>query len=169
MTSSDFRDAVRRAYEYAHTHCHYAPTDKSYPVGEDGKMDCTGLVLRALYEMGIYLGALNCDQMDMLMPSLGFTKSTDIDDVYRYPVCVVQWCYPHCVGTVHVNHTYVSVGSHDDGTIDKYDTGSDARIQAEQPFDHVLVGEWGDTYVFKHLWHPKEDNDGIRIQIGGRP
>ena len=45
MTSAEFKNAVREAYEYAHSHCRYGATDRSYPVGEDGVIDCTGLVL----------------------------------------------------------------------------------------------------------------------------
>ena len=68
MISQAWLDAaVKEAYKYAHDHCHYAPTDRSFPVGEDGWMDCTGLMLRALYLLGLVDCPLNCDQIDMLM------------------------------------------------------------------------------------------------------
>ena len=46
LTQAQLDAVVREAYEHAHACCHYAPTDRSFPVGEDGKMDCTGLMLR---------------------------------------------------------------------------------------------------------------------------
>jgi hypothetical protein len=167
MTSAEFRDAVRKAYEYAHSHCRYGATDRSYPVGEDGVIDCTGLVLRALYLLGKVGGHLNCDEMDALMPVFGFTKSTDMQDIYRHPVCVVQWVQPQWRGTNHVHHTYVCVNAHSDGTIDKYDLGSDARINADQPFARVPVNEWGDALAFKYIWY-LDDGDGIEILLGGK-
>ena len=156
MISQEWLDAaVEESYKYAHDHCHYAPTDNSFPVGEDGRMDCTGLMLRALYLLGLVDYPLNCDQIDMLMGRLGF----------------VQWCYPHVVGTEHVNHTYYSLGG-DGRTISKYDTGSETRLRSAQPFDGVPVDEWGGRLVFKHMWRLRKQEQqaqdhGIFLQIGG--
>ena len=162
-------EAVREAYEWAHSYCGYASTDRSFPVGNDGRMDCTGLMLRALYTLRCVSGPLNCDEIDALMPSFGFVKSTDINDVYRHHG-FVQWCYPHVVGTEHVNHTYYSLGG-DGRTISKYDTGSDPRIQSAQPFVGVPVDEWGGRLVFKHIWFLPEgpaprDESGTFLRVG---
>ena len=157
--------AVREAYEWAHKHCYYAPTDQSVPVGSDGKMDCTGLMLRALTTLGLVNEPLNCDQINERMGRLGFVQSTDIEDVYR---ChgFVQWCYPHVVGTEHVNHTYYSLGG-DGRTISKYDTGSDPRIEAVQPYVGVRVDEWNGKYVFKCFWKLVEPpRSGVFIKVG---
>lgn len=167
MISQAWLDAaVEEAYKYAHDHCHYAPTDQSFPVGEDGRMDCTGLMLRALYLLGLVDCPLNCDQIDMMMGRLGFVQSTDIEDVYRYHG-FVQWCYPHVVGTEHVNHTYYSLGG-DGRTISKYDTGSETRLRSAQPFVGVPVDEWGGRYVFKHMWILPDvpPDNGIYLKVG---
>ena len=166
LTQAQLDAAVREAYEHAHACCHYAPTDRSFPVGEDGKMDCTGLMLRALWWAGLINEPLNCDQIDARMGQLGFVKSTDIEDVYRYHG-FVQWCEPHNAGTEHVNHTYYSLGG-DGRTISKYDTGSDPRIDAVQPFVGVLVDEWGGALVFKHMWIlPEAPDDSVYLRVGG--
>ena len=81
ITQEMLDNAVREAYEYAHENCYYASTDQSFPVGSDGKMDCTGLMLRALTTLGLVNEPLNCDQIDQMMGRLGFVKSTDIEDV----------------------------------------------------------------------------------------
>ena len=157
--------AVREAYEWAHEHCYYAPTDQSFPVGDDGKMDCTGLMLRALTTLGLVNEPLNCDQINERMGRLGFVMSTDIEDVYRYHG-FVQWCEPHNVGTEHVNHTYYSLGG-DGRTISKYDTGSDPRIEAVQPYIDVPVDEWNGRYVFKCFWKLVEPpRSGVFIKVG---
>ena len=173
MRASDFRNAVQATYEYAHNNCHYDPTDQSYPVGSDGKMDCTGLVLRSLWMLGYVNRPLNCDEMDALMPQFGFKKSTDVNDIFRHSVCVVQWVLPQWVGSNHVHHTYVAIGGNSDGTINKFDTGSDPRIDAHQPYTHVQIDEWGGKYCLKHIWYlddeeeeqKPESNDGVYISI----
>ena len=174
MRASDFRNAVQATYEYAHNNCHYDPTDQSFPVGSDGKIDCTGLVLRSLWMLGCVDRPLNCDEMDALMPQFGFIKSTDVNDIFRHSVCVVQWVLPQWVGSNHVHHTYVAIGGNSDGTINKFDTGSDPRIDAHQPYTHVQIDEWGGKYCLKHIWYlddeeeeeqKPESNDGVYISI----
>ena len=170
ITQEQLDAVVREAYEHAHACCVYASTDRSFPVGEDGRMDCTGLMLRALWWAGYVDRAMNCDEADQLMGDLGFVKSTDPEDIYRYHG-FVQWCEPHNVGTEHVNHTYYSLGG-DGRTISKYDTGSDPRIEAAQPFVGVPVDEWGGRLVFKHMWRLRKQEQqaqdhGIFLQIGG--
>lgn len=165
ITQEMLDNAVREAYEWAHEHCHYAPTDQSFPVGEDGKMDCTGLMLRALWWLGLVDRPLNCDEADALMGRLGFVKSTDPEDIYRYHG-FVQWVQPQWVGSAHVHHTYYSLGG-DGRTISKYDTGSETRLRSAQPFTGVPVDEWGGRYVFKHMWIlPEAPDNGIYLKVG---
>ena len=165
ITQEMLDNAVREAYEWAHEHCCYAPTDQSFPVGGDGKMDCTGLMLRALTTLGLVNEPLNCDQINERMGRLGFVMSTDIEDVYRYHG-FVQWVLPQWVGSEHVNHTYYSLGG-DGRTISKYDTGSNQRIDAVQPFEGVRVDEWNGRYVFKCFWKLVErPRSGVFIKVG---
>ncbi len=165
ITQVQLDAAVAEAYNHAHACCHYAPTDRSFPVGEDGIMDCTGLMLRALWWLGLVDCPLNCDQIDQMMGRLGFVKSTDIEDVYRYHG-FVQWVLPQWVGSEHVHHTYYSLGG-DGRTISKYDTGSETRLRSAQPFVGVPVDEWGGKLVFKYMWRPKApQKDGIYLKVG---
>ena len=154
ITQNQLDKAVKEAYEYAHANCTYAPTDRSFPVGADGVMDCTGLMLRALYTLDLVHEPLNCDQADAIMGKLGFIKSTDPNDIYR---ChgFVQWQEPQWAGSDHVHHTYYSLGG-DGQTISKYDTGSDKRINSIQPFEKVLADEWGGALIFKCMWKVKD-------------
>ena len=166
ITQKMLDDAVRDAYEYAHLHCHYAPTDRSFPPGEDGKMDCTGLMLRALYTLGLIHEPLNCDQIDALMGRLGFVKTEDFEDIYRYH-CFVQWVQPQWIGSEHVHHTYYSLGG-DGYTISKYDLGAEWRIRDEQPFFNVSADEYSGILVFAHAWKLVEPPEsGVFLKVGG--
>ena len=52
--------------------------------------------------------------------------------------------------------------------ISKYDTGSEARIRAVQPFVGVPADEWGGRLVFKHMWIlPEAPDKSIYLKIGG--
>ena len=66
LTEGRMDEAIRNAYLWGHNHCTYGPTDRSYPVGDDGIMDCAGLVLRALYTLGLVSRPLNIDQLDAI-------------------------------------------------------------------------------------------------------
>ena len=70
ITQVQLDAAVAEAYNHAHACCHYGPTDRSFPVGEDGIMDCTGLMLRALWWLGLVNEPLNCDQINARMGRL---------------------------------------------------------------------------------------------------
>lgn len=170
ITQAQLDAAVKEAYNHAHAYCHYAPTDRSFPVGNDGLMDCTGLMLRALYILGLIHEPLNCDQIDSMMERLGFIKSTNIEDVYRYHG-FVQWVQPQWAGSNHVHHTYYSLGGNGH-TISKYDTGSDQRIDSIQPFVGVPVNQWGNKLVFKHIWilreQPQQQDNNVYFKIGGQ-
>ena len=78
ITQMQLDAAVREAYNHAHACCHYGPTDRSFPVGEDGIMDCTGLMLRALWWLGLVNEPLNCDQINARMGQLGFFTDTTV-------------------------------------------------------------------------------------------
>lgn len=165
LTQTQLDAAVREAYEHAHAYCNYAPTDRSFPVGEDGKMDCTGLILRSMWNVGLVNEPLNCDQIDSLMSKFGFTKTTNFEDVYKYHG-FVQWVLPQWVNSEHVHHTYYSLGG-DGRTISKYDTGSQERLRTTQPYRNVQADEWGGKYVFKHMWFlKKKENQGVCIKVG---
>ena len=165
ITQEQLDAVVREAYEHAHACCHYGSTDRSFPVGEDGRMDCTGLMLRALTTLGLVDGPLNCDQIDMMMGRLGFVQSTDPEDIYRYHG-FVQWVQPQWVGSVHVHHTYYSLGG-DGRTISKYDTGAEWRLRAAQPFVGVSADEYNGSLIRKHMWIlPGLPESGVYLKVG---
>lgn len=156
MTQANLDAHIKKAYEYAHLHCHYAPC-VTYPPMENGCADCSALSLRALYTMG-YLtrDAFNIDDIHRLCEAAGLKKSTDINDAWRRHGIV---CFQdkNNVGTQHINHVFYSLGGTSVNRIGKYDLGSDTRIQSVQPFQNVPVNEWLDRRNFLCVYHIPDD------------
>lgn len=147
MTQENLDENIKRAYAYAHMHCHYAPC-VTYPPMEDGCADCSGLAFRALYTMGRMENQhFNIDDIHRLCEKAGLKKSTDINDVWRHHgvVCMQD---KNNVGTSHINHVFYSLSGTSVNCISKYDLGSDERIQSVQPFRNVPVNEWVDRRNF---------------------
>ena len=143
VTEKNLDAHIKNAYLYAHKNCTYGPTNTSYPPGDNGAIDCVGLVYRAFYTMGLYPCAMNIDQLAELCEKNGMVRSDDINDVWRHHAIV---CFQdkNNVGTQHINHVYYSLGGNSVNSISKYDLGSDKRIQLEQPFENVKADEWAD-------------------------
>lgn len=143
LTTSLFDAHIKRAYEFAHTHCKYGRTDTHYPPGETGYIDCVGLIFRAFYTLGRFPHMMNIDQLKDLCLQNGFKMSKDINDVFKHHGVA---CFQDLNnrGTEHINHVYYSLGGSSLQNIDKYDLGSNERIRASQPFTSVPVDEWVD-------------------------
>ena len=158
VTTAALDEHVKRAYEYAHAHCHYAPTDRVFPPFADNAADCAGLPLQAASTLGYNNGRKNINQVPEVCEAMGLVKSTDPNDAWRHHgvVCMQD---KHLAGTIHVSHVYYSLGGRSMNDIDKYDLGSDKRIQAAQPFRNVPVNEWTDKRNFICIWYvPDKDS-----------
>ena len=155
VTVKSLLEAIKEAFRYAHAHCQYGRTDTHYPPGENGKIDCVGLIFRALYLLGWYGYIMNIDQLHDLCLSVGMKKTTDINDAWKRPcvVCMQDRCNK---GTQHINHVFYSLGGSSLKDISKYDLGSDERIRSQQPFKHVPVNEWGNR-IFLCAYYPAPD------------
>lgn len=172
LTTANLDKYVQQTYEYAHSNFTYGTTYASFPAGANGEIDCTGLILRTLYSMGYITRAMNCDEADQILGSLGFLQSTDPDDLDKHGF--VQFCHANNIGTEHVNHTYYCLGMNEDGTINKYDLGSNARIRAAQPYLHCRMNEWEGYYFFKWFWYLPDSGyntvvDAPEAQAGKQP
>lgn len=166
MTAANLDKNIKKAYEFAHKYCDYGRSDLSYPPGENGFLDCVGLVYRALYTMGHYTHAMNIDQVISLCTGLDMKKSTDINDVWLHHgvVCMQD---KNNRGTQHVNHVYYSLGGTSVSNITKFDTGSRERIRSAQPFTRVPVNQWPDRRIFLCvLYLPDDSPVGKPIFIG---
>lgn len=152
FTQAELDEHIKKAYEYAHAHCHYAPCFGMPPM-EDGDADCVGLAFRALYTLGYMHKSYNIDQIRDLCAYAGMKKTTDILDVERKHGIV---CFQdnNNIGTSHINHVFYSLGGQC-GKISKYDLGSEQRIRAVQPYKNVPVDEWPNK-TFLEMWYVPE-------------
>lgn len=149
MTKIELDNAIKNSYEYAHKNCKYAPC-VTYPPMEDGNADCSGLVFRALYTLGINKRARNINETIQLCELAGLKMSRDINDVWRVGGVVIM----NPVGDPrNIAHVYYSVCGTGLTNIFKYDLGSDKRIKSEQPFTHVPVNEWDGKYEFACVYY----------------
>lgn len=155
VTTAALDEHVKRAYEYAHAHCHYAPTDRVFPPFADEAADCAGLLLRAAYTMGYNNGRKNINQVPEVCEAMGLVKSTDPNDAWRHHgvVCMQD---KHLTGTAHVSHVYYSLGGSGLDRISKFDLGSDRRIKCKQPYTGVPVNEWANDRNFLCVYYVKE-------------
>ena len=150
ITKKSLDAAIKSAYEYAHAHCNYGPTDRCFPPMEDGLADCVGLVLRAFYTLGTNTCKRNINQALELCEISGLKKSTNFNDVAKYH-CIVFMCPKN--DPKNVSHVYYSLGGKSVASISKYDLGSNERIRSTQPFNNVPANQWTDKYNFMCLYH----------------
>lgn len=149
MIKKDLDNSIKNAYEYAHKNCHYAPC-VTYPPMEDGCADCSGLVFRAMYTLGINKRARNINETIQLCELAALKQSTNINDVWRIGGVVLM--RPKGDRN-NVSHVYYSLGGDGINNICKYDLGSQQRIDSEQPFTNVPVNQWSDKYDFLCLYY----------------
>lgn len=157
VTTVNLDRHIERAYEYAHAHCHYAPTDRVFPPFADNASDCAGLLFQAAYTMGYNNGRKNINQVPEVCEAMGLVKSTDPNDAWRHHgvVCMQD---KHLTGTAHVSHVYYSLGGSGLDRISKFDLGSDRRIKCKQPYTGVPVNEWANDRNFLCVYYVKEKN-----------
>lgn len=155
MSTENLDRHIRAAYRYAHANCTYGPTDRCFPPMEDEAADCVGLALRALYTMGYVDGPKNINEILDVCKSAGLVKSLNPADAVRHHgiVCMQE---NHVVGTANVSHVFYSLGGTGENDISKYDLGSNDRIRAGQPFEHVALNEWKD-HSFLCVFYPSPE------------
>lgn len=154
ITTTSLDTAIKEAYNYAHAHCRYGPTDQSFPPFENGVADCVGLALEALRILGVNKIPRNINMIVDLCEQAGLAKSTNIKDVYRHHGIVLM-CHKDDPNKNNIYHVYYSLGGNKLTGISKYDLGSDERIKTIQPYKYVQPNEWTYKYEFKCIYYPE--------------
>ena len=136
-----FLDAIKNVADMARTNKWTYGNSTSKKPCEDKKISCDRLIARALYDLGYTgqpTGGITCGHMDQYLPKFGFTKVTKKADIKPGAIIAVQQTTHSYIDHVFVVKSYNSVTD----MCDKYDTGSDQRIQSIQPFTNVKLNEW---------------------------
>ena len=153
ITVASLDREIRQAYEFAKSYCVYGPTDRFFPPMEDGLADCVGLALRALYKLGYNNDRHNINDIHKLCIAAGMKRTDNANDVCRHHSVV---CMCPIGDRANVAHVYYSLGGQN-GTIDKYDLGSNYRIHSAQPFRGVRINEWPNEREFLCAYYVPDD------------
>lgn len=140
----NFLEAVANKYAQAHNG-HYAYGDShSLPPCGDGIISCDRLASSALWDIGYTnqpAGGVTVVNMEQYFSSWGFTKITNASQLQAGDIVLMahnSYPSPHWTW-----HAFVLV-SFNPSTMrcDKYDMGSQTRIDSAQPFRNVPLNEW---------------------------
>ena len=135
-----FLKAVKKVADKARKNGWYYDDSQSTPPCDDGKISCDRIIARALYDLGYTEqpgGGITIYNMAPYLAGWGFV-SVARSKILPGAVVAVKDTIDNMIG-----HVFV-VSKYDPKTdlCDKYDTGSDWRIQSVQPFTDVDLVEW---------------------------
>jgi hypothetical protein len=119
---------------------------RSLPPTDDGKISCDRLIAKALWDLGFKdqrQGGEVVSTLDGYLTAHGWSRSTDPKDIKRGSILLVTH-----KGATSPGHAFVCV-NYDANTwkTNRYDAGSDSRIQNEQPLTNVTWDYRKDTVV----------------------
>ena len=140
---------------------HYG-NSQSLPPCADGYISCDRLISRSLWDMGYTnqpAGGWISAQLPAALQAIGFTRVTDRRLLVPGSVVIVG------LGSDPTYHTF-AITAYNPATdlCDKYDMGSDARIQQPQPFRNVPLVEWPDRYFSFGFLPPDTPGPGGRTK-----
>lgn len=171
MTSTKLIQATGAVYQMAHNeHFRYGDS-KSLPPCADHLISCDRLIARALWNLGYTnqpkggITVLNMERY--LMSWKDFIKLTNQNDVKAGDIVVMKengTSSPTAAWHVFLVTAVTKSGSVI--TVNKYDCGSQARIDAAQPFINVPINQWQGQKSFYCIFRVKSGNgsgDGYEI------
>lgn len=141
ITPNAFLAAVKAVYQMAHNNGYIYHDSQTLPPCADKRISCDRLISRALWDLGYQSqpkgGYTINNGMETWLVGLGFKKTTDKKQIKPGAVISVGQS-----GTK-TSHVFV-INTYNTSTdiCSKYDTGSNERIKASQPFNNVKLNEW---------------------------
>lgn len=119
---------------------------RSLPPTDDEKISCDRLIAKALWDLGFKdqrQGGEVVSTLDGYLTAHGWSRSTDPKDIKRGSILLVTH-----KGATSPGHAFVCV-NYDANTwkTNRYDAGSDSRIQNEQPLTNITWDYRKDTVI----------------------
>lgn len=135
ITNDVFVDAVRAVYEESHNGNYKYGDSHATPPTSDKIISCDRLIAKALWDLGFEnqpvsnktTSGITVGNIDKYLPSYGFVKSTNINDIGYGSVVVTG-------DNGNPKHTFVAITNIFDNVIVKFDMGRQSRIESSQPF-----------------------------------
>ena len=167
MNGELLRAAVTGVYETAHTLGWRYGNSETLPPCADGIISCDrGAVSRPLWILGFHdqqQGGENVGSLDSWLVRHGFNRSYDPNDVRKNSIVLMRHVSepaPDWKG-----HAFF-VLENNNGMVWKYDFGSQARIDSEQPF-YAPLNEWAGKYEFYAVyWWPEAPDNSVYLKVG---
>ena len=164
MTTAKLTQAVSAVYQMAHNqHFRYGDS-KTLPPCADGIISCDRLIARALWNLGYQSqpkGGITVINMESYLTKWGFSKVTSEANVKAGDIVLMKQN-----GTSTPNaawHTFYVTAVTKSGstiTVNKYDCGSQQRIDSPQPFVGVPLNQWqGQRSFYCAFRYGKMDTD----------
>lgn len=144
-----FLKAVKAVADRARKNGWYYDDSQSTPPCDDKKISCDRIIARALYDLGYNEqpgGGITIYTMAPYLAGWGFVSAARAKILPGAVVAVKN------DSNNEIGHVFV-VSKYDPktGLCDKYDTGSDWRIQTTQPFTDVPLVEWsGRSFLYAY-------------------
>lgn len=161
LTAEKLIGALRAAYEQAH-YIPYVYSDSGTlpPCVVDKRISCDRLEALACWILGYTnqpKGGFTVVNMERFLLSWGWTKNTDPNKVKDSDFVLMR--QNGTTAPMWRWHAFSVVKFRSVNSIDKFDTGSDARIRSAQPFKNVRLNEWGDKTFYASYHAPISGTD----------
>lgn len=162
LTPQTLIAAAKAVYEMAHYGKYKYGDSHAIPPCADGIISCDRLIARSLWNMGYSdqpAGGITVLNMESYLLSKGFTKITDQNQVKAGDIVLMKWNGESSPSARW--HTYLVTAVTKAGsaiTINKYDMGSQERIEAAQPFVAVPINQWPSTRSFYAIFRPSDES-----------
>lgn len=164
FTGDQLKNQVALEYQKAHNGGYRYGNSTSIPPCADHVISCDRLIAVALWDLGMVgqpRGGIVVGNMDAWLVAHGFEKNRSAAAVKANDI-VLMGKNGQTVATAAWHAFFVTRYDPATGRCDKYDMGSQLRIQQAQPFRNVPLSEWGDKYFYASYRVP--NNNGYLAQ-----
>ena len=141
LTVTKFLKEAKNVMNTARKNKYKYGDSRALPPCSDGLISCDRLIARTLWNLGYTdqrQGGETCGTLDNYLKQHGFIRSTNEKDIKKGSILLVKHA-----GLNYISHAFICVKFNGETFVtDRYDAGSDERIQTQQPLKNV---NWGYT------------------------
>lgn len=154
ITVDQFLKSAKNVMDTARTKRWHYGDSHSIPPCKDKTISCDRLIARALWDLGFTdqrQGGETCGTLDEYLKEHGFYRSKNKSDIRKGSILLVKHA-----GYSYISHAFICVKFSSNWVTDRYDAGSDARIQTAQPLRDVSWGYRTDDVIVYNISKKKD-------------